>query len=394
MKQSLVEQLSLGNHCVSPMRKARQVPVFGGWIRCAALAAAASGAPIALAGAPEVTDLPLDQRVKRSLELPIEASALAAPTSTPEWMRAFLGDVEIEAAPTRADDVATTALKRLRQAWARGDHALVEAALKEIGNRSDGRADFVLLEAEIRRAWNDPLALRRCLEKPGWAGMRAAAAAYRFWLADDDPGARDRLGSAIVREAETEPESRIFVGALLESWGFPEIAAEIWILVAASDHPAREYARAHVTQLAMRTGRTPLLLRLCAALADKRPEDAAARFTHVYLGFLLGQDSGHLLDEARALHADQPDSPATAALLAFGFLREGDRDAATRALAQADLVALQERPQSLLGALVLEFADPARSRALAEASGKFLRLPEEMALYRAVIERLPKDQVQ
>ncbi len=328
--------------------------------------------------------------VRRSLEIPLAMEPMLSPSTTPEWLRGYLGDVEIAAGGERRGDAATAAVNQLRQAWAAGKRDVAGEILASLGSRWDDRADFVLLEAEIRRATNDSAALRRCLEKPAWAKMRAARCAYRLWLAREQPDARDALESEIVRETETETDARLFVGALLESWGFRAVAAEIWVQVAASDHPAHDYARAHVTAMAIRSGYTQLLLGLCEALARKAPEDADARFTRVYLSLLLRHESQAVVNEAKALRGARPDSPATAALLAYALLRAGDRDAALQTLAPADLSALQNRPESLIGALVLEYADPARARALATASADFLKLPEEKILYRSVLERLPK----
>ncbi len=305
-------------------------------------------------------------------------------------MRAYLGDVEIAGAP---DHAAEAALGHLRQAWSTGNRGLAEDILRNVGARMDHRPDFVLLEAEIRRSTCDIANLRHCLDKPGWETMRATRGAYRFWLDRDDANARATHSADIVRETTREPEGRLLVGTLLESWGWPDVAARVWILVAASDHPAHDYARTHVMNFAMRSGNTSLLLRLCDALLQRRPQDADIRFSRIYLTLLLRKKSAGLVEEATALHAAKPDSPAIAAVLAYCLFRHGNEGAAVKTLASVDPSALQNRPESLIGALVLEASNPARARALAEASGPFLKLPEEKVLFRSVLERLPRTNV-
>lgn len=340
-----------------------------------------------------LTKISLCNDISRSLTLPLDVRAHASPSTTPEWLRAYLGDVEIVEAPGRPSDPATAAVNRLRQAWVAGKRDVSEEILRGIGSQMDHRPDFVLIEAEICKSLNHTRELRACLDKPGWAAMRAARCAYLFWLSRDEADTREALASDITREAAAEPDARLFVGAQLESWGFPEVAAEIWILVAASDHPAHGYARAHLMNLAIQSGYTPLLLRLCEAIVQRQPQDSDARFTRVYLSLLLRKETPDLLNEAIALQAAKPDSPAIAAVLAYGLLRSGNKTAALKTLTGVELSALQNRPESLIGALVLENADPARARALAESSAASLKLPEEKVLFRSVLERLPKGRV-
>ncbi|HPA20146.1 MAG TPA: hypothetical protein PLU30_20525 [Verrucomicrobiae bacterium] len=332
----------------------------------------------------------LRDAVARSLALPLAVQDDFSPTTAPPWMRAYLGDVEIAGAP---DHAAEAALGHLRQAWSTGNRGLAEDILRNVGARMDHRPDFVLLEAEIRRSTCDIANLRHCLDKPGWETMRATRGAYRFWLDRDDANARATHSADIVRETTREPEGRLLVGTLLESWGWPDVAARVWILVAASDHPAHDYARTHVMNFAMRSGNTSLLLRLCDALLQRRPQDADIRFSRIYLTLLLRKKSAGLVEEATALHAAKPDSPAIAAVLAYCLFRHGNEGAAVKTLASVDPSALQNRPESLIGALVLEASNPARARALAEASGPFLKLPEEKVLFRSVLERLPRTNV-
>lgn len=366
----------------------RAVCTLGRWVLASVSMALATLGGSANAAMDDLHDL-----IRNSLELPLAVQRHVSPATAPDWMRGFLGDVEIVSVPDRPGDPASATMNRLRQARAEGRRDVAEKILRTIGSQLDHRPDFVLLEAEIWKSADDAAALRRCIEKPGWSTMRAARCAYRLWLARDEPHAREALGSEVAREAAADPDARVLVGALLESWGFPEVAAEIWILVAASDHPAHDYARTHVMSLAMRSGYTPLLLRLCDALARKRPGDADARFTRVYLSLLLREESADLINEAKALHAAKPESPSIASLLAYALLRSGDRTAALEALTGVELSALQNRPESLIGALVLESADPARARTLAESSAACLRLPEEKVLFRSVLERLRKGQV-
>jgi len=327
--------------------------------------------------------------MSRSLALPLTVS----PSTAPGWLRAFLCDVDVAATPRQPRNLEEAALVRLRRVWCSGRRDLALDMLREIGTTLDHRADFVLIEAEIRKSFAQIDVLRRCLDKAGWKAMPVARNAYRFWLARDDPRSRDALTSDIVREAAAEPEARLFVGALLESWGCPEVAAEIWILVAASDHPAHDFARVHVTGLALKSGDTPMLLRLCNAIAQHRPQDADARLTRVYLSLLLRQESREILEEAKTLHAAKPDNPAVASILAYGLLRSGDRAAALKTLTDMNPSALQDRTESLMGALVLETTDPGRAHALAESSVQHLTFPEEKKLLRSVLERLPKGRV-
>jgi Tfp pilus assembly protein PilF len=293
----------------------------------------------------------------------------------------------IERALDSPDERATVLIPWLRWLWGLGDRALVDEMMRRAEKTVDARSDFALFEAEIAKALDQPDRLRRCLAKRAWETMRAARATYAFWLARDEPTARV-AASRLMREATAaDPAARFFVAATLESWGLREEAVHAWILLAGSEHPMRDVARARVIALAVGEGHSAWMLQLFSALAAREPADLDLRTKSLYLKLLVEGASRDAANEAGQLAAAAPDSDTVAAIRAYAHFALHETDAALAILSETDLERFRGKPESLMAGIILETIDPPKALAVAETGADKLRLPEERELLRMLRER-------